>query len=138
MNKYAALIFLFLIGFSLNAQVFGGNQMLDPVKWEGSVEKVSDTEFNVIFHATIDPDWHLYSQYNPEGGSLPLTLEFLEPNENYTLNGDAQESETVVEFNDIFGVDEKFFEEDATLTQNLKLKDTSEGGDKGHSGVSGL
>ncbi len=125
MNRYFNLILIFLIGFSAMAQGFGGNQILDPVKWEGRVEKVSDTEYNVIFQAQIDQDWHMYSQYNPDGGSLPLTLEFVEPEGKYDLNGDAKESETRVEFNDIFGVDEKFWEEDATLTQHLTITDSS-------------
>ena len=38
---------------------------------------------------------------------------------------DAEESDTRVEFNDVFGVDEKFWEEDATLTQNLVITDDS-------------
>ena len=45
-----------------------------PVVFSTEVHKISDTEYDLVFKAKILKDWHLYSQYNPEGASLPLEI----------------------------------------------------------------
>ena len=42
--------------FNLNAQI------LEPVKWESEVEKISDTEYKLVFKANIDKGWYIYSE----------------------------------------------------------------------------
>ena len=57
MKKYLAPFFIALfVTFNLNAQVY------EPVEWYSSVEKISDTEYNLIFTADIESNWHVYSQ----------------------------------------------------------------------------
>ena len=50
----------------------GFSQILDPVKWKFKTEKISKNEFNLILEGKIDAGWHLYSQFTPEGGPIPL------------------------------------------------------------------
>ena len=39
-------------------------QILEPVKWEFSVhETESENELDVVFHASVDACWHIYSQF---------------------------------------------------------------------------
>ena len=96
-------------------------QILDPVKWTSKVEKKSDTEYVLIFDAVIEEHWHVYSQFTPDGGGLPMEVIFNNAEGNYEAAGKTEESETVTAFNDIFGVDEAFFEEDAQIKQSIKL-----------------
>ncbi|MEO9571353.1 MAG: hypothetical protein ABJH82_08895 [Polaribacter sp.] len=44
------------------------SQIHDPVQWSTSVEKISETEYNLIMTSSIEENWHLYSQTVPEGG----------------------------------------------------------------------
>ena len=44
---------LFVTTISLNAQI------LNPVKWTGKTEKLSETQYNLIFEADIEEHWHL-------------------------------------------------------------------------------
>ncbi|MEP1487739.1 MAG: hypothetical protein ABJL44_08200 [Algibacter sp.] len=37
----------------------GNSQILDPVKWETSVEKVSDIKYKLISKVSIEAGWHL-------------------------------------------------------------------------------
>ena len=37
-------------------------QILEPVKWKFSTEKVSADEHNLVFTASIDDGWNVYSQ----------------------------------------------------------------------------
>jgi len=55
-------------------------QVLDPVKWSFSSQKINSDEYELIFTAKIDKNWHLYSQYVPEGGLfLPILSSNLLP-----------------------------------------------------------
>lgn len=101
------------------------NEMYDPVSWEGSVEQLSDSEYNLILTASIEPEWHIYSQYTPEGGPLAMTLEFQDQTSAYTLKGPTKESDTIRAYSEEFGVDEVFFSNAATLTQTITIKNKS-------------
>ena len=65
MKKLLFFLLSFLAFANINAQI------LKPVKWSSKVEKLSDSEFNLVMNGTIDDGWHVYSQFTPDGGSLP-------------------------------------------------------------------
>ncbi len=111
---------LFLL-FALLVYINGISQILDPVKWKSKTEKVSETEFNLILEGTIENGWHLYSQFTPDGGPIPLEIKFIESAGNFDLVGKTKESKTKKEFNTVFEVDEIFFEKKVVLTQKVKI-----------------
>lgn len=108
----ALVLFVTSLGFS---------QVQDPVKWKSSIEKISDTEYQLKFDATIEGEWHMYSQFTPEGGPLPLEFIYNNAQGNYEPQGKAKESEYAKKFNDIFGVDEYYFAKEAHFTHNIKI-----------------
>ena len=112
-------IFFLLLAFLAFTHV--NSQILNPVKWKTRVEKISETEFNLVFEGDLDPDWHLYSQFTPDGGPIPLEITFKEAAGNYQLVGKALESKTKTAFNDTFGVDEIFFSDKFTVKQKVKI-----------------
>jgi thiol:disulfide interchange protein len=112
-------IFFLLITFFAFANA--NSQILNPVKWTSKTEKISEIEFNLIISGKIDPKWHVYSQFTPDGGSLPMELKFSEQKDNFELIGKAIESPYKKGFNDIFGVDEYYFEKNVTITQKVKI-----------------
>jgi thiol:disulfide interchange protein len=95
-------------------------QIINPVKWEASIEKKSDSEFVLSFKGAIESGWHVYSQFTPEDGPLPAEFLFHDNKNNYELVGKATESETKRAFNEIFGVDEIFFSDKVVFTQLIK------------------
>ena len=115
----------FLILNFLLFSIIGFSQVLTPVKWSNRTEKISATEFNLIFEANIEADWHVYSQFTPEDGPLPLELNFKNQKGNYELVGTAIESKTERKFNDVFGVDEVYFAKKLKLQQKIKIINTS-------------
>lgn len=115
MKKIIFLLLTVLAFSHANAQI------LNPVKWSTRVEKISDTEFNLVFEGDLDPEWHLYSQFTPDGGPIPLEISFKDVSGNYQLIGKAVESKTKKAFNDIFGVDEIFFSDNFTVKQKVKI-----------------
>ncbi|WP_165749873.1 protein-disulfide reductase DsbD family protein [Cellulophaga sp. Z1A5H] len=112
-------IIVFLTFFN----VFLGFSQTDeePVLWEQELNKISDTEFELIIKADIFKDWHVYSQYTAEGGSQPSEFVFEKANQDYELIGAVTESETTTEYSDIFEVDETYFKEKLVFTQKIKL-----------------
>lgn len=110
---------LLFIWIALLVLTNGNSQIIDPVKWTSKIEKKSENRYLLIFQAIIEKDWHLYSQFTADGGSLPLELVFKEQQGNFNLVGKAKESKTTTTFNDIFGVNETYFENKAQISQEV-------------------
>ncbi|CAM4054639.1 cytochrome c biogenesis protein CcdA [Flavobacterium antarcticum] len=115
MRKLIYLLLAFFAVHSLSAQI------LDPVKWKTKVIQKSDTEFELVMEATIENEWHVYSQYTPEGGAQPLEFTFKDAKGNYTTVGKTKESPYKKVFNDIFEVDEYYFAKTAQFKQIVKV-----------------
>ncbi|MFD2550733.1 protein-disulfide reductase DsbD family protein [Bizionia sediminis] len=98
-------------------------QILNPVTWTGKVEKLSETEYNLIFEAAIEENWHLYSQDLPEGGPLPTMFIFegAESNTDYKLIGSVTESPYITDYDKVFEMDLNYFDNAATFTQKIEL-----------------
>ncbi|RXG30038.1 protein-disulfide reductase DsbD family protein [Leeuwenhoekiella palythoae] len=127
MIKYGFLLVTLLISLTGNAQAFGPSAgAQNPAQWMAQVDKTSESEYTLLLNASIEPEWHVYSQFTDPGGSLPLELEFLEAGKAYSLEGPTVESETTTAYSEIFEVDETFFSETAQLSQKIKAEETTE------------
>jgi thiol:disulfide interchange protein len=115
MKKVLFFLLIFLALANVNAQ------MIKPVKWSSQVEKLSDSEFNLIMIGKIDEGWHVYSQFTPENGPLPAEFIFENTKGNYELLGKVKESPYKKQFNDVFEVDEYYFEKKVTFIQKVKI-----------------
>ncbi|RTY81618.1 DUF255 domain-containing protein [Flavobacterium sp. ZB4P23] len=115
MKKLLFILIAFLAFANGNAQI------LDPAKWTTKIEKKSDTNYILTFNVVIEKDWHLYSQFTPDGGPLPLEIIFKNQKGNFTLVGKAKESKTRTAYNDIFEVNETFFEKKGQIQQEITL-----------------
>lgn len=115
MKKLVVLVLIILAFAKGNAQI------LDPVKWTTQIEKKANGNYLLTFNGVIEKDWHMYSQFTAEGGSLPLEILFKNQKGNFELIGKTKESKTKTAYNDIFEVNETFFEKKAQLTQEIKL-----------------
>jgi len=111
------LIIICTLLFSLS----GVSQIHEPVKWTTSVEKISDTEYNLISKATIESGWHLYSQYVPEDGPIPTTFSYDNTNEHFNLIGNTLEEEGHTVEDAVFNMKIKYFENNATFVQKVKV-----------------
>lgn len=99
----------------------GFSQVQDPVKWNSTIEKISDTEYQIKLDAVIEGEWHMYSQFTPDGGPLPMEFIYENAEGNYEPQGNAVESQYEVQYNDIFEVDEYFFAKEAQFTHKIVI-----------------
>jgi thiol:disulfide interchange protein len=114
MIKKLILLFAIFAFANTNAQI------KKPVKWTTKVEKTAENEYNLILKGKIEKDWHVYSQYTPDGGPLPMFLKF-EVNKNFELIGKPIESPYKKHFNEAFQVEEYYFENQVTVTQKVRV-----------------
>src|SRR5690554_7068134 len=112
MRNLLTMLVLFVTGL-------GFSQVQDPVKWKSSIEKISDTEYQIKLDAVIEGEWHMYSQFTPDGGPLPLEFIYKNAEGNYEPQGKAKDSEYTVHYNDVFEVDEYYFAKEAQFTHNI-------------------
>tara|TARA_R110002050_G_scaffold24083_3_gene64277 strand:+ start:33458 stop:35428 length:1971 start_codon:yes stop_codon:yes gene_type:complete len=112
-----------ILFFALIAVSIIQAQILEPVKWSTSVEKLSDTEYQLVTKAKIDLGWHLYSQTVPEGGPIPTTFTYEDANSTIKLVGNTSEEEGHTVDDPIFEMKIKFFEKTATFKQKVTVSE---------------
>lgn len=114
------LLFLLLI----LCTSLGFSQMYNPVKWKTQVEKISDSEYNLISIATIEEGSHLYAQNIQEGGPIPTEFTYHNDNNDYMLIGNTSEEEGITVNDAVFEMEIKYFENTAIFKQKVKLSNT--------------
>lgn len=107
-------LFLLLIGTTSQAQIH------EPVTWETSVEKINESEFELVIKAAIEEGWHLYSQEVPEGGPIPTTILIEADSTKFQLLGKTIEGDGHEEFDQVFEMNIKYFEKNAVFNQKIR------------------
>lgn len=115
---FAFLFFLTVMPLQVIAQTED-----EPVVWEQQINKISDTEYELVMQAKILDGWHMYSQFTSEFGSLPSEFTYNGNGTIYELIDGTIESETIKEYSEIFEVEETYFKDEATFTQRIKILD---------------
>ncbi len=116
MKKFFATLALLYVGFLSFAQI------QQPVHWEFSTEKISDTEYELVFKASIDKNWHLYAQHlPPENFSLPTRFEFEEVNGAKLIDSVRPFTKLHEAFEELAGAMSYYYEESAVFKQRIQL-----------------
>ena len=127
--KYLLISVFFLAAFfTAQAQVFSPsdkeNKIEDPITWDARLDKQNDSIYNLVFTAKLEKGWHLYSQEVGEDGPIPTTFIFSLSPEIYELIGKTSEPEIPAIYDEVFGMDIKYFKNEAVFVQSLKILDT--------------
>ena len=96
-------------------------QMQDPVHFKTEWKSISANEAEIIFSATIDPGWHVYSTDLGDGGPTQATIN-IDKISGATLDGKLKPgSNEIKKMDPIFEMEVKFFEKTAKFTQKVIL-----------------
>lgn len=98
-------------------------QIFDPVQWSATAEKQEGQNFILNINAEIDAQWHLYAQNIAPGGPIPTRFKYNNAPKKISLIGVTTEPDGIEKFDAVFEMPIKFFENEATFTQSLKLND---------------
>lgn len=114
-----------LIILALLTSQYSFSQILEPVKWSFNYETISDQEYDLIFTATMEKGWTVYSQFtSPEDGPVPTEIFF--ETEGFELIGEGIESgnrkEGIDKFFDV-NVIKFLHDQDFVIRQRIKLEE---------------
>ncbi len=127
MKKYIIIVFLSLF-FVANSF----SQILEPVKWEFSENRLSNDKAELILKAKIKEKWHLYSQFIDQGGPVPTSFYF-DKSDKYELTGDVTENPKPIQgFDKSFELELKYFINKAIFKQKIKILSDKPFSVKGH------
>lgn len=96
-------------------------QLENPVSWSYAAKKTSPTEATVYLKATIEGDWHIYSQNIKAGGPNKTDFTFAKSND-FTLVGKTTEPKPITKYEKVFKMDVLYFENEVVFQQKIKLK----------------
>ena len=113
---FQASLLLFLL-----FTVTGGAQILNPVKWSTTTEKISDTEYYLVAKAILEDGWHLYSQNVPDGGPVATTFIYDDSEGNFRIVGNTQEEDGIVVEDPVFEMEIKYFAKSVIFKQKIEL-----------------
>jgi DsbC/DsbD-like thiol-disulfide interchange protein len=114
-------VFLMMVAMLFTAAAFA--QIENPVRWSYAAKKTSATEAVVFIKATIEPGWHIYSQFLKDGGPQPTNFTF-SPAKSYTLVGKTVEPKPISRYEEVFKMNVGYFENSVVFQQKVKLKGT--------------
>lgn len=98
-------------------------QIQEPIKFKTEWKKTSETEAEIIFNATIDKGWHVYSTELDEGGPISASFNIDEIKGAETIGKLTPVGNEINEMDPIFGMKVRYFVDKATFIQKIKITD---------------
>ena len=96
-------------------------QIQEPVKFKTEWKELSANEAEIVFSATIEKGWHVYSTEIGEGGPTPATFN-IDKIEGAELIGKLTPiGNEIKQMDPIFEMEVKYFEDVAKFSQKIKL-----------------
>jgi len=115
MNKLLVTGLLLLIFMNVSKA-----QALKPIKWICTIEDRKAGEATLVMTATIEKEWHIYSQFTPDGGPLPTVFTF-EKNDCYTLIDKVTEPKAHEDYDSTFEVKVLTLDGNPVFRQKIKI-----------------
>ena len=105
----------------LCSTIFAMAQMMDPVKISSELKMLKGAEAEIIFSATIDAGWHLYSTDLGNGGPTSAAL-IVNKMDGAELVGKLKPvGKEVEKFDNMFGMNLRYFEGSGKFVQKIKF-----------------
>ncbi|MEO7922622.1 MAG: protein-disulfide reductase DsbD domain-containing protein [Chitinophagaceae bacterium] len=113
---------LFVLALILVVSV-GAMAQLNPVMWSFSAKKIADKTYEIHMKATIQQNWHLYSQSQPDD-AIAIPTEFkISPNPLFKMEGKIKELGKMEKMNDAtLGVSANQYSHTVDFVQKIKLR----------------
>ena len=96
-------------------------QMQDPVHVRSELKKISDTEAELLFSATIDAGWHVYSTGLGNDGPIPATFHADKMEGAKTVGSLKFRGKEQKVFDKMFDMEVRYFEKAVTFVQKIQF-----------------
>ena len=119
------------VSFQLSENTDKDNQIFEPAVWKSEIKKIGEDTYELIFNATIEDNWHVYSTkpYDDSDPSVigPNPTSFrMDENDKIELVGSLQQlQEPQTSYDKVFEMDVAYFDHTAGFSQKIKVLDPS-------------
>ena len=96
-------------------------QMVDPVHFKAELKTGTGVEAEIVFHATIDQGWHVYSTEIGEDGPIEATFNVVKMEGAELVGKLVPKGNVIKKMEKLFGMELKYFESEATFVQKIRF-----------------
>ena len=96
-------------------------QMQDPVKFKSELKTGNGPEAEIIFSATIDPGWHVYSTNLGQDGPIQASLHVNKLQGAELVGKLTHRGKEISQFDEMFGMNLRYFENAVQFVQKIKF-----------------
>ena len=96
-------------------------QMIDPVHFTSELKTGKGAESEIVFHATIDNGWHVYSTDIGKDGPIEATFNIVKMDGAELVGKLEPRGNVIRKMDKLFGMELKYFENEATFVQKIKF-----------------
>ena len=96
-------------------------QMIDPVHFTSELKTGKGAEAEIVFHATIDNGWHVYSTDIGKDGPIEATFNIVKMDGAELVGKLEPQGNVIRKMDKLFGMELKYFENEATFVQKIKF-----------------
>jgi len=101
---------------------FANAQSASQIKWSYEAKKIADKTYEIHITATLNGNWHIYSQNAGVEGPIPTTFTFVK---NPLLNIEGQPAEVgklIKKNEEVWGGTVNYYEKNVKFVQKVKVK----------------
>ena len=109
---------IFFVVIAALSSLMAVAQPLEPVQWSTSGESLGNSQYKILFKASVDANWHIYDMGPYEvGGPMATTFTF-EDNSSVKFDGAVEPSKQATrEHNAVYDMEIGYYEGDVTFSQ---------------------
>ena len=96
-------------------------QIMNPVHFTSQLKALRGGEAELLFTATIDPGWHVYSTGLGSDGPISATFNTVKMDGAETVGKLQTRGRELRQFDKMFGMELRFFEKSVTFVQKIRF-----------------
>ena len=96
-------------------------QLVDPVHFTSELKTGKGAEAEIVFHATIDDGWHVYSTDIGKSGPIEATFHVVKLDGAELVGKLKPKGQPIKKMDKLFDMELKYFEHEATFVQNIRF-----------------
>ena len=96
-------------------------QMQDPVHFKSELKTGKNAEAEIVFTATIDQGWHVYSTDLGQDGPIEATFNVVKMDGAEKVGKLTPKGNVIKKYDEMFGMELKYFEHQVTFVQKIRV-----------------
>lgn len=112
---------IYTLFLTMMVTLMASAQIQEPVKFKTELKKISETEAQLVFTASIDAGWHLYSTDLGEGGPTSATIGIDRISGAKLVGKLTPQGNEIEKYDNLFSMNVRYFENKGVFVQNVEF-----------------